>query len=63
MKLNGVRIFSFADSADTYLQLEIDNEFKELLTINTPKKSFRQNRLSSIVRVPLIISQDQIKSQ
>ncbi|EYC34176.1 hypothetical protein Y032_0001g29 [Ancylostoma ceylanicum] len=50
-KLNGGEIlFSRIDLADTYLQIEVDDENKELLTINTHRGLFPHNRLTFGVR-------------
>ncbi|EYC31243.1 hypothetical protein Y032_0004g2046 [Ancylostoma ceylanicum] len=45
-KLNGEELFSQIDLADAYLQVEVDDESKELLTINTHRGVFRYNRLT-----------------
>ena len=44
-KLNGGICFAKIDFSDTFLQLEVDEDSKELLTINTHKGLFRYNRL------------------
>ncbi|XGW22263.1 hypothetical protein V3C99_004908, partial [Haemonchus contortus] len=44
-KLNGGRYFSQLDLAEAYLQLEVDDDSKQLLTINTHRGLFRFNRL------------------
>ena len=44
-KLNGGMVFSQIDFADAYLQVEVDDASKELLTINTHRGLFRYNRL------------------
>ncbi|EYB94088.1 hypothetical protein Y032_0175g486 [Ancylostoma ceylanicum] len=44
--LNGGELFSQIDLADAYLQIEVDEESKELLTINTHRGLFRYNRLT-----------------
>ncbi|EYC37500.1 hypothetical protein Y032_0784g2333 [Ancylostoma ceylanicum] len=44
-KLNGGTIFTQLDFADAYLQVEVDENSKELLTINTHRGLFRYNRL------------------
>ncbi|WKY12958.1 hypothetical protein Q1695_004069 [Nippostrongylus brasiliensis] len=44
-KLNGGQLFSQVDLADAYLQIEVDDDSKELLTINTHRGLFRYNRL------------------
>ena len=43
--LNGGQIFSQIDFADAYLQVEVDNKSKELLTINTHRGLYQYNRL------------------
>ncbi|PIO60823.1 integrase core domain protein [Teladorsagia circumcincta] len=44
-KLNGGQLFSQIDLADAYLQIEVEEDSKELLTINTHRGLFRYNRL------------------
>ena len=44
-KLNGGICFAKIDFSDAFLQLEVDEDAKELLTINTHKGLFRYNRL------------------
>ena len=44
-KLNGGTVFSQIDFADAYLQVEVNDNSKELLTINTHRGLFRYNRL------------------
>ncbi|PIO55911.1 hypothetical protein TELCIR_22699 [Teladorsagia circumcincta] len=44
-KLNGGTVFSLIDFADAYLQVEVDDDSKELLTINTHRGLYRYNRL------------------
>ena len=44
-KLNGGTTFTQIDFADAYLQIEVDDEAKEILTINTHRGLFRYNRL------------------
>ncbi|EYB86471.1 hypothetical protein Y032_0278g1160 [Ancylostoma ceylanicum] len=44
--LNGGEFFSQIDLADAYLQIEVDDASKELLTINTHRGLFRYNRLT-----------------
>uniref|UniRef100_A0A5S6R0S0 Reverse transcriptase domain-containing protein n=1 Tax=Trichuris muris TaxID=70415 RepID=A0A5S6R0S0_TRIMR len=43
--LNGGALFSRIDFADAYLQVEVDEQSKELLTINTHRGLYRYNRL------------------
>uniref|UniRef100_A0A5S6R6A2 RNA-directed DNA polymerase n=1 Tax=Trichuris muris TaxID=70415 RepID=A0A5S6R6A2_TRIMR len=43
--LNGGTVFSRIDFADAYLQIEVDEQSKELLTINTHRGLYRYNRL------------------
>uniref|UniRef100_A0A5S6QB45 RNA-directed DNA polymerase n=1 Tax=Trichuris muris TaxID=70415 RepID=A0A5S6QB45_TRIMR len=43
--LNGGRLFSKLDFADAYLQVEVEDNSKELLTINTHRGLYRYNRL------------------
>ncbi|XP_053692179.1 uncharacterized protein K02A2.6-like [Sabethes cyaneus] len=49
-KLPGSRIFSIIDLSDAYLQVEVDDESKKLLTINTHKGLYRFNRLAPGVK-------------
>ncbi|KIH51998.1 integrase core domain protein, partial [Ancylostoma duodenale] len=44
-KLNGGTVFTQLDFPDAYLQVEVDENSKELLTINTHQGLFRYNRL------------------
>uniref|UniRef100_A0A0N4W5J5 RNA-directed DNA polymerase n=1 Tax=Haemonchus placei TaxID=6290 RepID=A0A0N4W5J5_HAEPC len=44
-KLNGGTTFTQIDFADAHLQIEVDDEAKELLTINTYRGRLRYNRL------------------
>ena len=44
-KLAGGKKFSKIDLSNAYLQMEVDDESKEILTINTSKGLFRFNRL------------------
>ncbi|KFD63863.1 hypothetical protein M514_12264 [Trichuris suis] len=43
--LNGGRLFSKLDFADAYLQVEVEDDSKELLTVNTHRGLYRYNRL------------------
>ena len=43
--LNGKQIFSTIDFSDAYMQVKLDDESKQLCTINTPKGLFLYNRL------------------
>ncbi|XP_062698486.1 uncharacterized protein K02A2.6-like [Aedes albopictus] len=49
-KVSGSRIFSIIDLSDAYLQVEVDDESKKLLTINTHRGLFRFNRLAPGVK-------------
>ncbi|XP_062537805.1 uncharacterized protein K02A2.6-like [Armigeres subalbatus] len=49
-KLNGCRYFSVVDLSDAYLQVEVDDDSKQLLTINTHRGLFRFNRLAPGVK-------------
>lgn len=44
-KLNGGVLFSKLDLADAYLQLELQEESKRLVVINTPQGLYRYRRL------------------
>ncbi|KFD46887.1 hypothetical protein M514_12245 [Trichuris suis] len=56
--LNGGRYFSKIDLADAYLQVEVDEKSKELLTINTHRGLYRYNRLPFGVKsAPAIFQQ------
>ncbi|KAK6733039.1 hypothetical protein RB195_017044 [Necator americanus] len=57
-KLNGGRYFSQLDLAEAYLQLEVADVSKQLLTINTHRGLYRFNRLPSEVKpAPCIFQQ------
>ena len=57
-KLNGGIFFAKIDFSDAFLQLEVEEESRELLTINTHKGLFRFNRLSFGVKpAPAIFQQ------
>ncbi|XP_062542038.1 uncharacterized protein K02A2.6-like [Armigeres subalbatus] len=49
-QLNGSTIFSIVDLSDAYLQLEVDDDSKKLLTINTHRGLFQFNRLAPGVK-------------
>ncbi len=49
--LNGGTIFSQLDLSDAYLQIEVEEESKELLTIHTHRGLFQYNRLPFGVKV------------
>ncbi|XP_062541355.1 LOW QUALITY PROTEIN: uncharacterized protein K02A2.6-like [Armigeres subalbatus] len=49
-KLNGCKFFSIIDLSDAYLQVEVDDDSKELLTINTHRGLYRFNRLAPGVK-------------
>ncbi|XP_054746122.1 uncharacterized protein K02A2.6-like [Anastrepha obliqua] len=44
-KLNNATVFSHIDLSDAFLQVEVDDSAKELLTINTHMGLFRYNRM------------------
>ncbi|KAK6761921.1 hypothetical protein RB195_022857 [Necator americanus] len=44
-KLNGGRLVTQIDFAEAYLQVEVEEESKEMLTINTQRGLYRYNRL------------------
>ncbi|XP_062538267.1 uncharacterized protein K02A2.6-like [Armigeres subalbatus] len=49
-KVSGSKIFSIIDLSDAYLQVEVDDKSKKLLTINTHRGLFRFNRLAPGVK-------------
>ncbi|XP_062541114.1 uncharacterized protein K02A2.6-like [Armigeres subalbatus] len=49
-QLNGSVVFSIIDLSDAYLQVEVDEESKKLLTINTHRGLFQFNRLAPGVK-------------
>ncbi|XP_062713141.1 uncharacterized protein K02A2.6-like [Aedes albopictus] len=49
-QLNGSVVFSVIDLSDAYLQVEVDEESKKLLTINTHRGLFQFNRLAPGVK-------------
>ncbi|XP_055633543.1 uncharacterized protein K02A2.6-like [Toxorhynchites rutilus septentrionalis] len=49
-KLSGSQVFSIIDLSDAYLQVEVNDESKKLLTINTHRGLFRFNRLAPGVK-------------
>lgn len=49
-KLNGCKFFSIIDLSDAYLQVEVDDDSKQLLTINTHRGLYRFNRLAPGVK-------------
>ncbi|XP_062704672.1 uncharacterized protein K02A2.6-like [Aedes albopictus] len=49
-KLAGKRVFSIIDLSDAYLQVEVDDVSKKLLTINTHRGLYRFNRLAPGVK-------------
>ncbi|XP_062714152.1 uncharacterized protein K02A2.6-like [Aedes albopictus] len=49
-QLAGSRVFSIIDLSDAYLQVEVDDDSKKLLTINTHKGLFQFNRLAPGVK-------------
>ncbi|GAA51908.1 hypothetical protein CLF_106999 [Clonorchis sinensis] len=57
-KLNGGKCFAKLDLADAYLQIEVSDDSKELLTINTHRGLFQFNRLPFGVKsAPAIFQQ------
>ena len=57
-KLNGGKCFAKIDLSDAFLQMEVDEDSKELLTINTHKGLFKLNRLQFGVKsAPAIFQQ------
>ncbi|PIO56101.1 reverse transcriptase [Teladorsagia circumcincta] len=59
-KLNGGQYFSQLDLAEAYLQLEVDEESRPLLTINTHQGLYRLNRLPFGVKSAPAIFQQQM---
>ncbi|CAH8669354.1 unnamed protein product [Schistosoma bovis] len=55
--LNGGRFFAKLDLADAYLQVEVDEASRELLTINTHRGLFQYNHLPFGVKTTPSISQ------
>ncbi|XP_055527451.1 uncharacterized protein K02A2.6-like [Wyeomyia smithii] len=49
-KLSGNKIFSIIDLSDAYLQVEVDDDSKEMLTINSHRGLFKFNRLAPGVK-------------
>ncbi|XP_062539228.1 uncharacterized protein K02A2.6-like [Armigeres subalbatus] len=49
-KFNGCRYFSVIDLSDAFLRVEVDDDSKQLLTINTHRGLFRFNRLAPGVK-------------
>ncbi|XP_062703516.1 uncharacterized protein K02A2.6-like [Aedes albopictus] len=49
-QLAGSRVFCIIDLSDAYLQVEVDDDSKKLLTINTHKGLFQFNRLAPGVK-------------
>ncbi|XP_055632607.1 uncharacterized protein K02A2.6-like [Toxorhynchites rutilus septentrionalis] len=49
-QLNGSAVFSIIDLSDAYLQVEVDEESKKLLTITTHRGLFQFNRLAPGVK-------------
>lgn len=57
-RLNGGTVFSKIDLSDAYLQVEMDDKCKELLTINTQRGLYQYNRLPFGVKcAPAIFQQ------
>nr|CDJ86255.1 RNA-directed DNA polymerase (reverse transcriptase) and Integrase domain containing protein [Haemonchus contortus] len=59
-KLNGGKYFSQLDLAEAYLQIEMDEESRQLLTINTHRGLYRLNRLPFGVKAAPAIFQQQM---
>ncbi|VDO61477.1 unnamed protein product [Haemonchus placei] len=57
-KLNGGRYFSQLDLAEAYLQIEMGEESRQLLTINTHRGLYRLNRLSFGVKATQLSPRD-----
>ncbi|XP_055585256.1 uncharacterized protein K02A2.6-like [Uranotaenia lowii] len=49
-KLNGCKFFSIIDLSDAYLQVEVNDKAKNILTINTHRGLYRFNRLAPGVK-------------
>ncbi|PIO69170.1 reverse transcriptase [Teladorsagia circumcincta] len=60
IKLNGGRYFSQLDLAEAYLQMEMDEESRSLLTINTHRGLCQLNRLPFGVKAAPVIFQQQM---
>lgn len=56
-KLIGGTCFAKRDCVDAFLQKEVDEDFKEVLTINTHKDLFRHNRVPFGTKLAPIIFQ------
>uniref|UniRef100_A0A914VKS3 RNA-directed DNA polymerase n=1 Tax=Plectus sambesii TaxID=2011161 RepID=A0A914VKS3_9BILA len=57
-RLNGGKLFSKLDFSDAYLQVELDDDSKKLVVINTHKGLFRYNRLPfGVSSAPAIFQQ------
>ncbi|PIO73854.1 reverse transcriptase [Teladorsagia circumcincta] len=61
-KLNGGKYFSQLDLAEAYLQMEVDEESRPLLTINTHRGLYRLNRLPFGVKAAPAIFQQQMET-
>lgn len=57
-KLNGSTIFSHIDLSDAFLQIEMDDESKNLLVINTHVGLFKYNRLTFGIKTAPTIFQE-----
>lgn len=57
-KLNGSSVFSHIDLSDAFLQIEMDDESKELLVINTHIGLFKYNRMSFGIKTAPTIFQE-----
>lgn len=57
-RMSTARVFSHIDLSDAFLQVEVDDDSKHLLTINTHKGLFRYNRMAFGVKIfPAIFQQ------
>ncbi|EPB66865.1 hypothetical protein ANCCEY_14045 [Ancylostoma ceylanicum] len=55
--LNGGRCLTHIDIADAYLQIKVDDQSRQLLTINTHRGLYRYNRLPFGVKTPATFQQ------
>ncbi|KAK6732874.1 hypothetical protein RB195_016945 [Necator americanus] len=56
-KLNGRQLFTLLDFAEAYLQVEVGEESKEMLKINTHRGLYHYNRLPFCVKSAPGVSQ------